>query len=74
VKCAHGTATGSIDPEQLFYLRSRGLPAAAARRVLVHAFAAVMPERVPRVDWRKRLAAALDRQLRPDAGIGAGTP
>jgi len=65
VKCAHGAATGSLDPEQLFYLRSRGLPAAAARRLLMRAFAAVMPERLPRVEWRERLAAELDRQLQP---------
>jgi len=74
VKCAHGAATGSIDPEQLFYLRSRGLPAAAARRLLVHAFAAVMFERMPSVAWRERLAAELDRQLLPGAIHVGGVP
>ncbi len=40
MKCAHGAATGSLDPDQLFYLRSRGLDAAHARQLLVYGFAA----------------------------------
>ncbi|MGA7674750.1 MAG: Fe-S cluster assembly protein SufD [Rhizomicrobium sp.] len=38
VKCAHGAAVGDLDPESLFYLRSRGIPEKEARRLLVHAF------------------------------------
>lgn len=40
VKCSHGAAMGALDPEALFYLRSRGLPAAQARALLIRAFAA----------------------------------
>jgi Fe-S cluster assembly protein SufD len=39
VKCSHGSATGGLDAEQLFYLRSRGLPEAEARALLMHAYA-----------------------------------
>ncbi|MDE2134491.1 MAG: SufD family Fe-S cluster assembly protein [Alphaproteobacteria bacterium] len=38
VKCAHGAAVGDLDPESLFYLRSRGIPEREARRLLVRAF------------------------------------
>lgn len=38
VKCSHGATVGALDPEQLFYLRSRGVPADAARMMLVRAF------------------------------------
>jgi Fe-S cluster assembly protein SufD len=38
VKCSHGATVGALDPEQLFYLRSRGVPADAARMILVRAF------------------------------------
>ena len=31
VKCSHGSTVGELDAEQLFYLRARGLDAAAAR-------------------------------------------
>jgi Fe-S cluster assembly protein SufD len=38
VKCAHGAAVGDLDAESLFYLRSRGIPEAEARGVLMRAF------------------------------------
>jgi Fe-S cluster assembly protein SufD len=38
VKCAHGAAVGDLDPESLFYLRSRGVPEAEARALLMRAF------------------------------------
>lgn len=39
VKCSHGTTVGQIEPEMLFYLRSRGISAAVARRMLCLGFA-----------------------------------
>lgn len=39
VKCSHGTTTGQLDDEALFYLRSRGVPKDAARALLMRAFA-----------------------------------
>lgn len=38
VKCSHGTTTGALDAEPLFYLRSRGIPEAEARRLMLSAF------------------------------------
>ena len=38
VKCAHGAAVGDLDVESLFYLRSRGIPEAEARALLMRAF------------------------------------
>jgi Fe-S cluster assembly protein SufD len=38
VKCSHGATVGALDPEQLFYLRSRGIPLDVARMMLVRAF------------------------------------
>ncbi len=40
VKCSHGSTSGAIDETALFYLRSRGVPAARARALLVLAFLA----------------------------------
>jgi Fe-S cluster assembly protein SufD len=40
VKCSHGATVGELDAEQLFYLRSRGIPQAEARSILVRAFLA----------------------------------
>ena len=39
VKCSHGATTGQLDSAALFYLRSRGVPEAQARRLLIRAFA-----------------------------------
>jgi len=38
VKCSHGATIGALDPEQIFYLRSRGIPEDAARALLIRAF------------------------------------
>jgi Fe-S cluster assembly protein SufD len=40
VKCSHGATVGAIDEDALFYLRSRGIPEAAARAILVRSFLA----------------------------------
>jgi len=46
VKCSHGSATGQIDEEALFYLQSRGISRDEAKKVLVYAFAGEMVEKV----------------------------
>jgi len=38
VKCSHGATAGDLDHAALFYLRSRGIPEAAARHLLIEAF------------------------------------
>jgi len=46
VKCTHGATVGQMPPEQIFYLRTRGLSEAEARRMLMHAFAGEIIERI----------------------------
>ena len=38
VRCTHGATSGQIDEEELFYLRSRGIPTRAAQRLIVTGF------------------------------------
>ncbi len=38
VKCSHGSSTGKIDEDALFYLRTRGLGVESAKKLLLHAF------------------------------------
>jgi Fe-S cluster assembly protein SufD len=47
VKCTHGATVGRIDELALFYMKSRGIPAAEARRLLTYAFAAEVLEMLP---------------------------
>jgi Fe-S cluster assembly protein SufD len=60
VKCSHGATVGQLDPAELFYLRSRGLDAAAARTLVTFAFAARSLASVPA---GTALHAGLRRQL-----------
>jgi len=39
VKCGHGTTVGRLDPDQIYYLRSRGIAESVARRMLSLGFA-----------------------------------
>jgi len=39
VKCSHGTSTGKVDENALFYLKARGIGEESARKLLLHAFA-----------------------------------
>ena len=39
VKCSHGTTTGKLDEEKIFYLRARGIGVINAKKLLMHAFA-----------------------------------
>jgi Fe-S cluster assembly protein SufD len=55
VKCGHGGTVGQLDEAALFYLRSRGLPAAEARSLLVWAFASEMVELVGAPSLRARV-------------------
>jgi len=38
VRCTHGATSGQIDEDELFYLRTRGIPTKVAQRLLVTGF------------------------------------
>ena len=63
VACTHAAAIAQVDPEQLFYLTSRGLSEDVASRVIVEGFLAELVERVPKGPLADALADALDRRL-----------
>ena len=46
VKCTHGATIGQLNAESIFYLRSRGMSEDTARRMLIHAFAGEIIERI----------------------------
>ncbi len=68
VKCTHGATIGRLDEDAIFYLRTRGIDAAAARRMLVRAFAGEVLERMPLEPVRRHGEELVDAAL---AGIGA---
>ena len=38
VKCSHGSTTGNLDQDSLFYIQSRGIPQSKAKQMLIKAF------------------------------------
>jgi Fe-S cluster assembly protein SufD len=55
VKCTHGATIGQLNDESIFYLRSRGLGPDTARRMLIHAFAGEIIDRVRHEAVRQEL-------------------
>jgi Fe-S cluster assembly protein SufD len=63
VKCSHGATVGQLDREELFYLTSRAISPAQARRMLIDGFAREVAERVPCAVTRQYLFEMLDVSL-----------
>ena len=63
VKCSHGATTGRLEPESIFYLRSRGISEERARALLLGAFAREVLESVERLEVRDVLSAELNRRV-----------
>ena len=63
VRCTHAAAVAQVDPEQLFYLRSRGLGLDVARRLVIEGFLAALVERFEQGPVREQLSGALERRL-----------
>lgn len=63
VRCTHAAAIAQIDPEQLFYLKSHGLPQEGAHRLVVEGFLGALLERFTEGPVREAVAVALERRL-----------
>lgn len=63
VKCSHGCTIGRLDEKGLFYLRSRGVSEAEARKLMAHAFITEVVERVQNEEWKAVLTTLIDNKL-----------
>jgi Fe-S cluster assembly protein SufD len=64
VRCTHAATVSKIDPEQLFYIRSRGLERKEAERLLVGGFLQVVSGRLVDSPFlHDAVSAALEREL-----------
>jgi Fe-S cluster assembly protein SufD len=59
VKCSHGATVGALDPDQLFYMRSRGVPAEQAHSMLVRAFLSEALDPIEHEATRTAMEAAI---------------
>jgi len=58
VKCSHGATTGYLNPDELFYLRSRGIPEAEARKMQMISFVSPVIAHLPE-DVREQIISRL---------------
>ncbi|TAE88614.1 MAG: Fe-S cluster assembly protein SufD [Bacteroidetes bacterium] len=63
VKCTHGATIGQLDDEPMFYLRSRGITEAVARKMLLNAFADDIAERIKIPELVTLLENEIDAKL-----------
>jgi Fe-S cluster assembly protein SufD len=59
VRCTHGATVGKIDPDQVFYLLSRGIPYPEAERLIVEGFFDPIMQRIPFEAVRERFQDAI---------------
>ena len=67
----HSSTTGRFDDEQLFYLRSRGIPEEEARRLVVHGFFADIIRRIGVPQIEASLLETIERELEQTIGAPA---
>lgn len=63
VRCTHGATVGKIDPDQVFYLRSRGIPYDEAERLIVEGFFDPIMQRIPFDGVRNRFQTAIHEKM-----------
>ncbi|CCB64328.1 Fe-S cluster assembly protein SufD [Hyphomicrobium sp. MC1] len=68
VVCGHGTTAAELDPDLLFYCRSRGIPEKEARALMIESFIGEAIEKVENEQLRGALAAYATQWLGRSAG------
>jgi Fe-S cluster assembly protein SufD len=70
VKCTHGATIGQLNEESIFYLRARGIGQETARRMLIHAFAGEIIERIRHRPAREELDQVIRERLEQNPHVG----
>lgn len=63
VKCSHGTSTGKIDTEALFYLKARGIGEESARKLLLQAFAQELIDKIEIPSLQEKVLTLFEKAL-----------
>ncbi len=72
VKCTHGATIGQLNDESVYYLRSRGIGLEKARRMLIHAFAGEIIDRVRHDALREELDGLVWDRLEQFESVAVG--
>jgi len=63
VKCSHGSTSGQISDEEIFYLQARGIPADDARKIISLGFLNESIEKLEGDELKAYLFAAVERKF-----------
>ncbi len=72
VKCTHGATVGQLNEESIFYLRARGMDLPTARRMLIHAFAGEIIDRIRCEPIREELDKVIWERLEQNPHLREG--
>ncbi len=64
VMAGHAASVGRVDPVQLYYLMSRGIPKTEAERLVIHGFLAPVVHQLPIERVKKQLTEVIERKVR----------
>ncbi|HYK73261.1 MAG TPA: Fe-S cluster assembly protein SufD [Pseudoneobacillus sp.] len=64
VTAGHAASVGRVDPLQLYYLMSRGIPKTEAERLVIHGFLAPVVKQLPIEGVKKQLTEVIERKVR----------
>jgi Fe-S cluster assembly protein SufD len=64
VTAGHAASVGRVDPLQLYYLMSRGIPKTEAERLVIHGFLAPVVNQLPIEGVKKQLTEVIERKVR----------
>lgn len=64
VKCSHGATTGQLNPDELFYLRSRGIDKEKAKKILLYAFLEEVIMNISNAPLKSYLEKMLEKKLK----------
>src|SRR5262245_13786789 len=63
VRCTHGATSGQIEPEELFYLKSRGIDDLGAKQLIARGFLNEVVARLPEAELSEYLQKQIENQL-----------
>jgi Fe-S cluster assembly protein SufD len=64
VTAGHAASVGRVDPTQLYYLMSRGIPKAEAERLIIHGFLSPVVNEIPIEGVKKQLIEVIERKVK----------
>lgn len=70
VSCSHGSTSGQLDKEALFYLRSRGIPMKRAKTLLMYAFTSDLIKHISIEAYREYINFLINKRLKGEQVTG----